>query len=313
MRTLYQILGLPRGASQQQVRTAFRTLARRFHPDVNAANPTAEQHFKEVNRAYETLADPAARAAYDRALVCRQVETRRRVWTFAATASTTFALTTGIALAVWWAQHASSPQPVQAQAPGIEKTSEAHHGDGAKASPRSAGAVVAPPQGRRASWTTYRNARFGFALKYPADVFALDAGPASDNVRTLVTRDGEAVLRIFAAENAAGTTLASYRRALIEERYAGAVIDHARQRKSWFVLSGTHGDKAFYERVAISCDGRSMHGWQMVFPLSERTLYDLVVDEVHRNYSHPIRPGARCGDQRPRSSQGRAGWDDGRG
>ena len=49
MRTLYQILGLPPDASQQQVKAAFRTLARRFHPDVNAGDQTAEQRFKEVN------------------------------------------------------------------------------------------------------------------------------------------------------------------------------------------------------------------------------------------------------------------------
>jgi curved DNA-binding protein CbpA len=57
MSTLYQVLGLPRGANQEQVKTAFRTLARRFHPDVNAGDETAEQRFKEVNSAYETLAN----------------------------------------------------------------------------------------------------------------------------------------------------------------------------------------------------------------------------------------------------------------
>jgi len=103
MRTLYQILGLPQGANEQQVKVAFRALARRLHPDVNDGDQTAEQRFKEVNQAYETLADPAARAAYDRALVCRQEVTRRRFWSFAGTASVTFALTaTTILFAVWW-------------------------------------------------------------------------------------------------------------------------------------------------------------------------------------------------------------------
>ncbi len=261
MHTLYQILGLPLGASQQQVKTAFRTLARRFHPDVNAGDENAEQRFKEINQAYATLADPGARVAYDRALVCRQMGTRQRFWTFAATATTTFALTiAAIAVPMWWARHAGAPEPAQAKAPGVKNTSRAHGNEEAKASPGSGTALVAAPQGRRASWTTYRNARFGFALKYPADVFTLDAGPANADIRTLLTRDGETVLRIFAGENTAGTTLARYRRVLIEERYAGATLDHTRQRKFWFVLSGTHGDKAFYERVTFSCDGRSIHG-----------------------------------------------------
>ena len=86
MSTLYHILGLSQGASHEQVKAAFRTLARRFHPDVNARNDAAEQRFKEVSQAYVTLADPGARTAYDRALVCRAAEMQRQRWTFAATA-----------------------------------------------------------------------------------------------------------------------------------------------------------------------------------------------------------------------------------
>jgi hypothetical protein len=103
MRTLYQVLELPQGANEQQLKVAFRTLARRFHPDVNAGDQTAEQRFKEVNQAYKTLTDPAARAAYDRALVCRRQGTRRRFWSLAVTASASFALTASIVcLALWW-------------------------------------------------------------------------------------------------------------------------------------------------------------------------------------------------------------------
>ena len=83
--------------------------------------------------------------------------------------------------------------------------------------------------------------------------------------------------------NVAGTTLAKYRRSLIEKRYTGMVLDHMPQSKFWFVLSGTRGDKVLYEHVAFSCDGKSIHGWQMLYPLSERTFYDLVADEIHRN------------------------------
>jgi DnaJ domain len=291
------------------VKAAFRTLARRFHPDLNAGDQTAEQRFKEVNHAYETLADPGARAAYDRALVCRVEATRRRSWTFAATATATFVVTaSALSVAVWMSRHPSAPQSMQRQAAGIES-------EGTKAPPQDEATVGALPQPRRRgwSWTTYQNARFSFALKYPVDVFAFDTGPANDNFRAVVSRDGEALLRIFAAENIAGTTLAKYRRSLIKERYAGAVLDHAPQHKFWFVLSGSYGDNAFYERVTFSCDGRSIHGWQMIYPLSERTLYDLVADEVHRNYVHAGRPGERCGESRPRSSQSHGAPGDGRG
>src|SRR5262245_21569260 len=112
MSTLYNVLGLTRGASHEQVKAAFRHLARRFHPDVNAGSDVAEQRFKEVNQAYKTLADPNARADYDRALVCQAAEVRQRRWNLAATAAVSFALTTSsIGFAIWWMHSARGPQP----------------------------------------------------------------------------------------------------------------------------------------------------------------------------------------------------------
>ena len=291
MSTPYRVLGLPRGANQQQVKAAFRTLARQFHPDVNAGDTTAGERFKEVNQAYETLADPKARAAYDRALVCRQRESRRRLGSLAATATATFVLTASmVALAVWWSVYSEAPLSAQSQTPAVESTSARAQpapsfSKVAKTSPQRGVQVAASAEGRSrgSSWTTYQNARFGFTLKYPADVFAFDTTPANDNGRTLVSHDGAATLHIFAAMNIAGTTLAKYRRSLIEKRYTGMMLDHMPQSKFWFVLSGTRDDKVLYEHVGFSCDGKSIHGWQMLYPLSERTFYDLVADEVHRN------------------------------
>ena len=64
-RDYYEVLGVPRGASQDEIQQAFRTLARRHHPDVNH-DPAAEERFKEINDAYQVLSDPATRARYDR-------------------------------------------------------------------------------------------------------------------------------------------------------------------------------------------------------------------------------------------------------
>jgi molecular chaperone DnaJ len=64
-RDYYDILGLSRGASEQDIKSAFRRLAKDCHPDRNAGDKAAEQKFKELGEAYEALRDPQKRAAYD--------------------------------------------------------------------------------------------------------------------------------------------------------------------------------------------------------------------------------------------------------
>src|SRR6202140_1212412 len=65
-RDCWEVLALARDPSEQQVKKAFRQLARELHPDVNAHDPQAEEKFKEAAEAYEILCDPERRATYDR-------------------------------------------------------------------------------------------------------------------------------------------------------------------------------------------------------------------------------------------------------
>ncbi len=65
-RDYYDVLGVDRGADEDELKTAYRKLAMKFHPDRNPDNPKAEEHFKEAKEAYEILSDSGKRAAYDR-------------------------------------------------------------------------------------------------------------------------------------------------------------------------------------------------------------------------------------------------------
>src|ERR1051326_4007775 len=61
----YETLGVDRNASDEDIRRAFRKLARQYHPDVAKDKKTAEEKFKEINEAYEVLGDPEKRRRYD--------------------------------------------------------------------------------------------------------------------------------------------------------------------------------------------------------------------------------------------------------
>ena len=63
---LYELLGVDRRASEQDLRRAYRKLAKQYHPDLNPEDEAAEEKFKAVTAAYELLSDPAMRASYDR-------------------------------------------------------------------------------------------------------------------------------------------------------------------------------------------------------------------------------------------------------
>lgn len=64
-KNLYKTLGVSKGASQDEIRSSYRKLARKYHPDANRDDPEAETRFKEVQTAYETLSNPEKRRQYD--------------------------------------------------------------------------------------------------------------------------------------------------------------------------------------------------------------------------------------------------------
>ena len=79
MRDFYQVLGVAQGVGDGDIRDAFHSLAKNFHPDVNAGDAVAERRYKEITLAYDTLRDPKTRAAYELGLVHQRKIAQRRI------------------------------------------------------------------------------------------------------------------------------------------------------------------------------------------------------------------------------------------
>ena len=65
-RDYYEVLGLQKGASEAEIKSAFRKMAMKYHPDRNPDDKEAEEKFKEVNEAYSILSDPDKKSKYDK-------------------------------------------------------------------------------------------------------------------------------------------------------------------------------------------------------------------------------------------------------
>lgn len=154
----------------------------------------------------------------------------------------------------------------------------------------AASLILAPAMARswRDNWTTVLNERHGFAIAYPSELFERTGTPKTDEGEAFISKDGKAKLLVGAFENTDHQSLEDYRKYLINEQYSGAKIDYAPVKERWFVLSGDKDGQTFYERVSFTCGGKLINSWAMLYPTSERKIYDRVVEAVARTYT----PGA---------------------
>ena len=149
---------------------------------------------------------------------------------------------------------------------------------------------------RLSDWATIQNKRFGFQIAYPANIFFPAPTPSGNDGRVLKSADGQAKLLVATFENTENQTIDAYRKFLLSDIYANTTIDYSPQKQRWFVLSGTRGDETFYERVTFSCGGKLINSWAMLYPTSQKSLYDRVVEAVSKTYTAGSGADGSCGE-----------------
>ncbi|KAB2912286.1 MAG: J domain-containing protein [Hyphomicrobiaceae bacterium] len=151
MSSLYDILELTHGVDDEGVKAAYRRLVKQCHPDVNSGDERAERRIKELNRAYETLSNPEARAVYDLELRRREALARRDFWKGMSAGAAAFVLLVScVFLALLWWGGATAPpsDTVAAGAPAKDQRVAARPvADGRTMADRGDAAAEAEPIG----------------------------------------------------------------------------------------------------------------------------------------------------------------------
>ena len=172
----------------------------------------------------------------------------------------------------------------------------------ASGSPSLVSATLATRQHKIADWKQYQNVHSRFSFRYPAEVLKLVGSDIENNDRLLISKDGQAILRIYSVANWPARTVDEYRQSLMATRYIGASFETPVQHDDGFVLSGIAGREAFYEHVGFSCDSRSIHGWLLVYPLAERDFYEEIVAEMRTSYRYDGDTPSPCGEVKARQT-----------
>jgi hypothetical protein len=157
--------------------------------------------------------------------------------------------------------------------------------------------VNALPETDSLGWSEYRNARFGFVMRYPSAVFSARRTSASGEGDLFETPDGRARLLVGALPNRDHFTPRSYQDFIARQSYPGLRADYAPVRGTWTVLSGTIEDTMIYEKAMFSCGATVISTFAMTYPVAERRFYDRIVEVIE----HTFRPGLQgCGQNASR-------------
>lgn len=134
-------------------------------------------------------------------------------------------------------------------------------------------------------WSTYRNDRFGTAIDYPSR-FSAGRPPDNNDGLSFSASDG-AAFSVWGSFNALEHDLAGLEAFVRENREKDERITYRAAGKTWFVLSGTRGDRIVYKRYMISHRGEVVNGFEISYPAELAKAYDPIVVRMSKS----LRPG----------------------
>ena len=137
-----------------------------------------------------------------------------------------------------------------------------------------------------AEWVAFTEPGHGARFAYPADIFEPVPNPDGTGDHTFESFDGQARLVIGSWDNADGESLAGMRSRLLDDARATS-LTYDPSGKSWFVLSGYHGENIYYQKVMYACGGATVSAFGLDYPEAERAIYDPVVEAIEDSF----RPG----------------------
>ena len=134
------------------------------------------------------------------------------------------------------------------------------------------------------NWSEYRNERYGFSLRYPADIFVVERTAEAGDGQVFVANDADARLLVGALVNTSNFTPRAYQDYIAKNSYGDYDISYRRLGRSWFALSGEGNGKTFYEKVMFTCGGRLINSFAMIYPNDKKYLFDPIVERIEDTF-----------------------------
>jgi hypothetical protein len=135
---------------------------------------------------------------------------------------------------------------------------------------------------RAGSWLTYQNDRYGTTIDYP-DFFKMQRPPDADHGRKFKSADG-VDFTVSASYGGIDFTVVTYRDFIVKHLDPGSVVTYETRGKNWFVVSGTVGDKIFYEKHLFSHGAEMTEDFVISYPAAAKQTYDPIVARMAKSF-----------------------------